>query len=174
MKEKKLTKLKKKNRNRFKSTGFDSVFWIKTNSTWFVLIFFVWLGFSLIWLGFFRFDSVFFWFQTYKTEIEPVGFFKILISLIVCFSRFSFFNYIFSDLIGFLVFLFTPNIQWANIIFKILLVDIHKKSKNIRREAWSYCFLIFIIFLVKFKFYLFISSLKFLIYLVVCFLKILI
>jgi hypothetical protein len=37
----------------------------------------------------------FFWFQTYKTETEPVGFLKILIGLIDFFSQFDFFSYFF-------------------------------------------------------------------------------
>jgi hypothetical protein len=37
----------------------------------------------------------FFWFQAYKTETEPVGFFKILIGLIDFFSQFDFFDYFF-------------------------------------------------------------------------------
>jgi len=40
-------------------------------------------------------SSRFFRFQTYKTETEPVGFFKILIGLIGFFSRFGFFGYFF-------------------------------------------------------------------------------
>ena len=46
------------------------------------------------WLGFFGLGSVwFFLFQAYKTETEPVGFFKILIGLISFFSQFDFFNF---------------------------------------------------------------------------------
>jgi hypothetical protein len=72
----------------------------------------VWLGFLVlarffpVRLGFFgltRFFSglgsvLFFQFQAYKTEIEPVGFFKILIGLIVFFhgSVFSVIFFIFS------------------------------------------------------------------------------
>jgi len=57
--------------------------------------------FFLFWLGFFfslaRFFSGlglvrFFWFQAYKTETEPVGFFKTLVGF---FSRFNFFDYFF-------------------------------------------------------------------------------
>ena len=84
----------------------------------------VWLSFLLIWLYFFdlaRFFSnlsrvfsglgsvLFFRFQTYKTETELVGFFKILIDF---FSRFGFFSYFFSgflDLIGFSNFLLTSS-----------------------------------------------------------------
>jgi hypothetical protein len=75
--------------------------------------------FFLVWLGFFRFDSVFFpgffclssvrffRFQAYKTE--PVGFFKFLISLIGFFTvRFFRFFFNFLNLINFLFFLFTP------------------------------------------------------------------
>ena len=63
----------KPNRNRFKLTGFGLIFLDKNQ-------------FKLVWLGFFRFflfgSFRFFWFQAYKTETKPVGFFKILISLI--------------------------------------------------------------------------------------------
>jgi hypothetical protein len=51
-------------------------------------------------------------FFVYKTETEPAGFFKKLIGLIGFFFRFGFFGYFFSgflSLIGFLVFLLTPN-----------------------------------------------------------------
>jgi hypothetical protein len=56
-------------RNRFKPTGFSSVFLqqksVQTDLAQFFrfcLVFFVWLGFGLVWLGFFRFGfgSVFF------------------------------------------------------------------------------------------------------------------
>jgi hypothetical protein len=50
----------------------------ETSSNQFGSVFLVWLGFFrfgsffLVWLGFFGLDSVrFFWFQAYKTEIEP-------------------------------------------------------------------------------------------------------
>jgi hypothetical protein len=52
---------------------------------------------------FFGLGSIlFFQFQAYKTETEPVGFFKILIGF---FSRFGFFGYFFSCFLGFSVFL---------------------------------------------------------------------
>jgi hypothetical protein len=57
---------------RFNSVPF---FRTKTSSNQFGLVF-------LVWLGFFRFGSGFFWFfrfHAYKTETEPVGFLKILI-----------------------------------------------------------------------------------------------
>ena len=99
---KKITKPNlKKNRNRFKPTGFGSVriFRTKTGSNRFGLVF------SHFFL--FGFGSVrFFRFQAYKTEMEPVGFFKILIGLIGFFSLLSFFSYFFSnflDLIGFFI-----------------------------------------------------------------------
>jgi len=57
-------------------------------------------GFFFVWVWFFRF-------QAYKTETEPVGFFKILIDLIGFFSWFGFFGYCFSGFIGFSVFLLT-------------------------------------------------------------------
>jgi hypothetical protein len=89
---KKITKPKnfKKNRNRFKPTGFSSVrfFWTKTGSNRFGSVFF--------WFFLFGFDSVqFFRFQSYKTKIEPnrtICLFKILIGF---FSRFGFFDYFF-------------------------------------------------------------------------------
>jgi hypothetical protein len=67
---------------------------------------------------FFRFGSVFFglgsvrffWFQTYKTETEPVGFFKILIGFFHGLV-FSVFFFDFFGLIGFSVFLLTPNLR---------------------------------------------------------------
>jgi hypothetical protein len=73
-------------------------------------VFPVWLGFFSVW---------FFLFQAYKTKIEPVGFFKIIIGLISFFSRFGFFSFFlvfsvysvfsvffsFLGLIGFLIFL---------------------------------------------------------------------
>jgi len=79
--------------------------------------------FFQFWLGFFRFGSVFFWFFVgfgsvrffrffvYKTE--PAGFFKNLIG----FFLFGFFGYFFSSflgLIGFPVFLLTPNFNESN------------------------------------------------------------
>jgi hypothetical protein len=66
--------------------------------------------FKLIWLDFSGLGSIrFFWFYAYKTETEPVGFFKILINLIEFFLRFGFFSYFFSCLIGFSVVLLIPN-----------------------------------------------------------------
>jgi len=84
---------------------------VQTGLTWF-------FRFDSFWLVFFRFGSVFFRFgfcsvfsfKAYKTETEPVGFFKILIGSIGFFSRFGFFGYFFSGflgLIGFSVFLLT-------------------------------------------------------------------
>jgi hypothetical protein len=59
---------------------------------------------------FFCLGSVrFFRFQTYKTKTEPVGFFKILISLISFFFTVRFFQLLFFGLIGFSVFLLTPS-----------------------------------------------------------------
>ena len=94
---------KKRNRNRFKPTGFGSVQLFSGKNR-----------FKPVWLGFFRFGSVFpvlarfvfslawffsglglvwfFRFQVYKTETKSVGFFKTLIGF---FSRFSFFGYFF-------------------------------------------------------------------------------
>jgi len=113
---KKITKpnLKKKtkpNRNRFKPTGFGSVWFFraKTGSNRFGSGFSVWLGFFWfgsvfsIWLCFFwifsvrvRFGSVFLVTGLKnRNQTEPVGFFKILISLIGFFSRFGFFGYFF-------------------------------------------------------------------------------
>ena len=114
---KKITKLKffKKNRNRFKLTGFGLVrfFRTKTGSNWFDSIFSVWIGFPVwisfsVWLSFsgltwfffvwFRFS--FFGFRLIKpkpNQTEPIGFFKILIGFFhssifsVIFFRFSWF-----------------------------------------------------------------------------------
>jgi hypothetical protein len=97
---------KKKNRNRFKPNGFGSVRFFGQKP--------VQIGLTLffpVWLGFFSLGSVwFFWFQAYKTETEPVGFFKILIGF---FSRFGFFGYFFYllGLINFSVFLLIPNLD---------------------------------------------------------------
>jgi hypothetical protein len=66
----------------------------------------VWLEFDSVFSGLARF----FWFQAYKTETKPVGFFKTLIGLIGFFSRFDFFSYFFFNflsLISFLIFLLT-------------------------------------------------------------------
>jgi hypothetical protein len=49
------------------------------------------LGSAFLWV----FSVRFFRFQAYKTETEPVGFFKILIGLIGFFLRFGFFSYFF-------------------------------------------------------------------------------
>ena len=90
----KLKILKKKNRNRFKPTGFGSIrfdcFRTKTSSNWFDSVFLVWLGF------FSGLGSVYvFWFQACKIETEPVSFFKILIGFFHG-SVFSAFFFIFS------------------------------------------------------------------------------
>jgi len=78
----------KKNRNRFKPTGFGSVRFFEQKP--------VQTGLARFFcLGSVRF---FFLFQAYKTE--PVGFFKILIGLIGFFSRFGFFGYFFSGFLG--------------------------------------------------------------------------
>jgi hypothetical protein len=72
---KKVTKLNfflKKNRNRVKPTGFGSVFWAKTGSNRFGLVFSVLARFFSVLLGFFGFGSVrFFRFFASKTETEP-------------------------------------------------------------------------------------------------------
>jgi len=126
-----------KNRNRFKPTGFGSVWFFreKTGSNRFGSVF---SGLA----RFFRFGSVFsglarfFWFGSVsarffssfflvrfgsvfsvpglknRNRTEPVGFFKILAGLIGFFLRFGFFGYFFSGflgLIGFSVFLNTPS-----------------------------------------------------------------
>ena len=108
--------------NRFKPTGFGSVILeqkpIQTGlarffqfgsvfSIW--LGFFpVWLSFFPVWLGFFQFGfgSIrFFRFQVYKTETEPVSFFKILIVFfhdsvfsVIFFPVFLFFRFFCSPL----------------------------------------------------------------------------
>ena len=97
----------KKTKNRFKPTDFGS-FILEQKPAFLVwLDFSIWLGFFPVWLDFF--SSVrFFQFQAYK--IEPVGFLKILISLIG-FSHGLVFSIIFFSgffgLIGFLVFFLT-------------------------------------------------------------------
>jgi hypothetical protein len=78
--------------------------------------------FFQFWLGFFglsRFFSGlgsvrFFQFQTYKTETEPVGFFKILIGLIDFFHGlvFSVIFFYFLGLVGFLIFL--PTLKYTS------------------------------------------------------------
>ena len=52
-------------------------------------------GLARFFSGLARLFSGFFRFQAYKTETEPVGFFKILIGLIGFFLRFGFFSYFF-------------------------------------------------------------------------------
>jgi len=77
----------------------------------------VFFSFARFFSGFFRFGSVFpVPGLKNQNRTEPVGFFKILISLIGFFSQFGFFNYFFSGflgLIGFLVFLNTPTYKAA-------------------------------------------------------------
>jgi hypothetical protein len=129
----------KPNWNRFKPNGFGSVRFgflekkpvqtglarfFQFDSVWlgffrFGSVFSVWLGFDSVWLGFFsgffsiRFGSVFpVPGLKNRNRTEPVGFFKILIGLIDFFSRFGFFGYFFPGflgLIGFSVFLNTPS-----------------------------------------------------------------
>ena len=122
-----------KNRNRVKPTGFGSVRFgflgqkpVQTGlaqfSRFFPVLARFWLSFFRFWLGFFglaRFFLVFcrvrfgfFRFFAYKTETEPAGFFKNIIGLIGFFFGLVF-SVIFSGflgLIGFPVFLLTPNI----------------------------------------------------------------
>jgi hypothetical protein len=67
---------------------------VQTGLAWFFGFGSVFSGLARFFSGFFGFGSVrFFRFQTYKTKIEPVKFFKILIGF---FLRFYFFNYFFS------------------------------------------------------------------------------
>jgi hypothetical protein len=102
-----------KNRNRFKPTGFSSVWFFrtKTGSTGlarffrFGSIFSVLARFFPVLARFFRFGSIFFWFFRfglgsvwffpYKIETEPAGFFK-NISVFFYGSVFSVFFLIFS------------------------------------------------------------------------------
>ena len=90
------------------------------------MVFLVWLGFFSV---FFDLDSVrFFWFQTYKTETEPVDFLKILIGLINFFLQFNFFNYfsfIFLNLIDYLVFLLTLKSYLSDQPFRISIRFCH-------------------------------------------------
>jgi hypothetical protein len=76
-------------RNWFKPTGFGSVILGKKPVQTDLLGFFR-FGFGLA--QFFSGLVWFFWFQAYKTETEPVDFFKILVGF---FSRFGFFSYFF-------------------------------------------------------------------------------
>jgi hypothetical protein len=97
----------KPNQNRVKPTGFSSVLFfygknqlVQTSLARFFRFWLGFLGFFRFWLSFFQFGSVlarffsvllgfgsvffpvsvrFFWFFAYKTEIEPVDVFKILI-----------------------------------------------------------------------------------------------
>jgi hypothetical protein len=119
---KKITKLNffKKNQNWFKPVWLDFFyFWLSLARFW--------LGFFWFWLGFFdlacffssfaRFFFVwarfgFFLFFAYKTE--PVGFFKILISLIGFFLQFGFFGYFFPGFFGFFIFLLTSMLYGIN------------------------------------------------------------
>jgi hypothetical protein len=112
----------KKNRNRFKPTGFGSVrfFRAKTGSNLFSSVFSVWLGFFS---GFFRFGfgSVFpDPGLKNQNRTEPVGFFNILIGLIGFFHGSVFSVIFFSSFLGlisFSVFLNTPTNNvglWVN------------------------------------------------------------
>jgi hypothetical protein len=106
-------------------------FMTKTDSTGLARF---WLGlaqFFPVRLNFFRFGfgSVrFFRFQAYKTETEPVGFFKILIGF---FSWFGFFDYCFPV---FSVFLFLrKDVHWK----KIINNSIHRVCViNISSDWW--------------------------------------
>jgi hypothetical protein len=72
-----------------------SVFLIKTGSNRFGSVLVRFFQFDLVFSRFFGLGSVrFFQFQTYKTETEPVGFFKILIGFFtVGFFRLFFFRF---------------------------------------------------------------------------------
>ena len=74
---------------------FGSVFKIKTGSNRFGSVLVRFFQFDLVFSRFFGLGSVrFFQFQTYKTETEPVGFFKILIGFFtVGFFRLFFFRF---------------------------------------------------------------------------------
>ena len=133
-------KIEKKNRNRFKPTGFGSV-WFgfldknRFKPVWLGLARFFWFGsvFS-VWLGFFRFFRFGSVFPVpglkNRNRTEPVGFFKILIGLIGFFLRFGFFGYFFSGflgLIGFSVFL-TP------LIYIYIYITRRRKKKNKKKN----------------------------------------
>ena len=108
-------KLKKKNRNRtepvqtdwfrFGFLGQNRFGLVLARFFRFCSVFSVWVGFGLVFFPiFFGLGSVWcFRFQAYKTETEPVGFFKILIGF---FSRFCFSGFFFGFL-NFLVFITT-------------------------------------------------------------------
>jgi len=107
--------------NQFKPIGFG-YFRTKTGSNRLGSVFSAWLGFFSgltrvfsVWVrfGFFDLSSVwFFRFQTYKTETEPVGFFKILIGFFQG-SVFSVILFYFISLIDFLIFLLTLRYKYA-------------------------------------------------------------
>ena len=99
--KKKVTKpkLKKKNRNRFKPTGFGSIpfFRTKIGSNQFGSVLARFFSFCLNFFGFFsvwvRFGFFSFWLIN---RTEPVDFFKILISFFLWFGFFSYFFLVFS------------------------------------------------------------------------------
>jgi len=112
----------KPNQNRFKPTGFGSVFRTKTDLAWFFR--FV-SGLAWFFPGFFGLGSVrFFRFQAYKTETKPVGFFKILIGFFhgsifsinfLYFLNFSIFQFLIgSDLIQKCLILFFSFLEKLN------------------------------------------------------------
>ena len=111
-------------------------------------IFQVWLGFFFFWV---RFGSVrFFWFQAYKTEIEPNWsiFFKILISLISFFFIIWFFQLCFFSFFNFLVF-FSPRDGPIKVFHSVLssLSSVQLKKvemKNIFSETSQFFLLVFI------------------------------
>ena len=123
---------KKPNRNRFKPTSFGlgrfGFFWQKPVQTGLARFWIGFFGLTWFFLVFFCLGSVrFFRFQTYKTETEPVGFFKILID----FFTVGFFRLFFSgflNLLGILIFLLIPTHGWAYFSSK------QKKKKPLMRR----------------------------------------
>jgi hypothetical protein len=134
-----------KNQNRFKPTGFGSVWFFRTKigSNQFGSVFPVWLGF--FWFGsvffpvFFGLGLVrFFWFFAYKTETElkpnrTGRFFQNFNRFNRFFLRFGFFGYFFSGFLGlisFPIFLLTPNCNIGWLISRCYEKK-HKKKKKI-------------------------------------------
>ena len=84
--------------------------WFFLVLTWFFLFGLVFFQFCSVFFVWARFG--FFLFFAYKTE--PVGFFKILISLIGFFLQFGFFGYFFPGFLGFFIFLLTSMLYGIN------------------------------------------------------------
>jgi hypothetical protein len=141
-----VTKLKflkklKPNRNRFKPMvsvrfGFLRQKPVQTG----LARFFSLAWFFSVWLGFFGLGSV--RFRAYKTKTEPVGFFKILIGLIIFFTIW-FFQLFFSgfiDFISFLIFLLISISKWyflyQNKFVTSLLIWMEKINRTCYKKSF--------------------------------------